>query len=133
MTEKLQELINKPHNSSIYDCMYEVKEFLEQIGEYSKDAKKFISGIEHHQNVFKNGDKLTAYLKHLYTKKYEGIEIPPIKKRNQIFVAMMFSEETDRVYSDVYEPVIQSLNYSAMRIDKKEFLGSIINEILCHL
>lgn len=127
--EKLQELINKPHNSSIYDWMYEVKEFLEQIGEYSKDAKKFISGIEHHQNVFKNGDKLTAYLKHLYTKKYEGIEIPPIKKRNQIFVAMMFSEETDRVYSDVYEPVIQSLNYSAMRIDKKEFLGSIINEI----
>ena len=32
-------------------------------------------------------------------------------------------------YEEVYKPVIQSLNYVAMRIDEKQFNGSIIGEI----
>ena len=54
-------------------------------------------------------------------------------KRNQIFVAMMFAEETASTYENVYKPVIQSLNYSAMRIDEKQFNGSIIGEITAEI
>ena len=46
-----------------------------------------------------------------------------------MFVAMMFSSETDVIYDTVLKPVIQSLNYSALRIDEKQYNGSIINEI----
>ena len=42
---------------------------------------------------------------------------------------MMFSAETDFTYEEVYKPVIQSLNYVTMRIDEKQFNGSIIGEI----
>ena len=55
--------------------------------------------------------------------------LPPITKRSQIFVAMMFSAETDRIYEKVYRPVIQSMDYVALRIDEKQFNGSIIKEI----
>lgn len=70
-----------------------------------------------------------ALLRQLYKKKYDKVSIPPITKRNQIFVAMMFSGETVSTYEQVYKPVIQMLNYSAMRIDEKQFNGSIIGEI----
>ena len=42
---------------------------------------------------------------------------------------MMFSAETDRIYEKVYRPVIQSMDYVALRIDEKQFNGSIIKEI----
>ena len=41
----------------------------------------------------------------------------------------MFAEETASTYEQVYKPVVQSLNYSVMRIDEKQFNGSIIGEI----
>lgn len=42
---------------------------------------------------------------------------------------MKFSAESDSTYEQVYKPIIQSLNYSVMRIDEKQFNGSIIGEI----
>ena len=45
----------------------------------------------------------------------------------------MFAEETVSTYEQVYKPVIQSLNYSAMRIDEKQFNGSIIGEITAEI
>lgn len=74
-----------------------------------------------------------ALLRQLYKRKYDKVSIPPITKRNQIFVAMMFSEETRSTYEQVYKSVIQSLNYTAMRIDEKQFNGSIIGEITAEI
>ena len=42
---------------------------------------------------------------------------------------MMFSDDMSSIYENGYKTVIQSLNYAAMRIDEKEYIGSIINEI----
>lgn len=42
---------------------------------------------------------------------------------------MKFSEDTNTYYESAYKPVIQSMNYTAMRIDEKEYTGSIIEEI----
>ena len=42
---------------------------------------------------------------------------------------MRFSDDLKTFYNDGYKTVIQSLNYSAMRIDEKDFTGSIISEI----
>lgn len=55
--------------------------------------------------------------------------LPAITKRNQVFVAMMFSEVIDAIYENVYKQIIQEHNFLAMRIDQKTFTGSIINEI----
>lgn len=41
----------------------------------------------------------------------------------------MFSANMTSIYENGYKPVIQSLNYAAMRIDEKDFTGSIIDEI----
>ena len=45
----------------------------------------------------------------------------------------MFSDETASTYERVYKPVIQSLNHSVMRIDEKQFNGSIIGEITAEI
>ncbi len=42
---------------------------------------------------------------------------------------MMFSADMTSIYENGYKPVIQSLNYAAMRIDEKDYTGSIIDEI----
>ena len=88
-----------------------------------------IDGIKRQGDAFQRCENLVALLRQLYKKKYDKVSIPPITKRNQIFVAMMFAEETASTYEQVYKPVVQSLNYSVMRIDEKQFNGSIIGEI----
>jgi hypothetical protein len=42
---------------------------------------------------------------------------------------MKFSAETNVIYDSVLKPAIQSLNYTALRIDEKQYNGLIINEI----
>ena len=59
----------------------------------------------------------------IYKKQFDCITLPPITKRNQVFIAMKFSDQTNPYYEEAYKPVIQSLNYSAMRIDEKDFFG----------
>lgn len=127
--EKLKYLIDNPKIPSVSEWVYEVEAFLQEENENSKEAKELIDGIKKHGNVFNRCENLVALLRQLYKKKYDVVSIPPITKRNQIFVAMMFSEETNKFYENAYKPVIQSLNYSVMRIDEKEYAGSIIGEI----
>ena len=106
--EALKKLIDNPKQPTISEWVYEVEAFLEEINE-------------------------VALLRQLYKKKYDRVSIPPISKRNQIFVAMMFSPETASTYEQIYKPVIQSLNFSVMRIDEKQFNGSIIGEITAEI
>lgn len=127
--EALKKLIDSPKQPNISEWVYEVETFLEEINESNEEAWMLIDGIKKQGDVFQRCENLVALLRQLYKKKYDKVFIPPITKRNQIFVAMMFSGETVSTYEQVYKPVIQMLNYSAMRIDEKQFNGSIIGEI----
>ena len=126
--EALKKLIDSPKQPNVSEWVYEVETFLEEINESNEEAWMLIDGIKKQGDVFQRCGNL-ALLRQLYKKKYDKVFIPPITKRNQIFVAMMFSGETVSTYEQVYKPVIQMLNYSAMRIDEKQFNGSIIGEI----
>lgn len=127
--EMLEKLINNPQKPNISEWVYEVEAFLEDIEENNEEAWILIDGIKKQGDAFQRCDNLVALLRQLYKRRYNRVVIPPITKRNQIFVAMMFSEETVSVYEEVYKPIIQSLNYASMRIDEKQFNGSIIGEI----
>lgn len=127
--EVLKNLIDNPKKPNVSEWVYEVEAFLEETNAGNEEAWTLIDGIKKQGDVFQRCDNLIALLKQLYKRKYDKIAIPPITKRNQIFVAMMFSAETSSTYEQVYKPVIQSLNYAAMRIDEKQFNGSIIGEI----
>ena len=127
--EALKKLIDSPKQPNVSEWVYEVETFLEEINESNEEAWMLIDGIKKQGDVFQRCENLVALLRQLYKKKYDKVFIPPITKRNQIFVAMMFSGETVSTYEQLYKPVIQMLNYSAMRIDEKQFNGSIIGEI----
>lgn len=127
--EVLKKLINNPKQPNVSEWVYEVEAFLEEINENNEEAWMLIDGIKKQGDSFQRCENLVALLRQLYKKKYEKVSIPSITKRNQIFVAMMFSAESDSTYEQVYKPIIQSLNYSVMRIDEKQFNGSIIGEI----
>lgn len=131
--ERLKILIDNPKQPNVSEWVYEVEAFLEEIDESDTEAWILIDGIKRQGDAFLRCDNLVALLRQLYKRKYEKVSIPPITKRNQIFVAMMFSEETRSTYEHVYKPVIQSLNYTAMRIDEKQFNGSIIGEITAEI
>lgn len=128
--ERLKGLIDNPKCPNVSEWVYEVEAFLNDIGENDTEARKLIDGIKKQGDAFQRCENLVAWLRRLYKRKYDKITIPPITKRNQIFVAMMFSAETAPVYEQAYKPIIQSLNYAAMRIDEKEYTGSIIGEIV---
>lgn len=130
--EALKKLIDNPKQPNVSEWVYEVEAFLEEINENNEEAWSLIDGIKKQGDTFRRCENLVALLRQLYKKKYDKVSIPPITKRNQIFVAMMFSGETDS-YEQIYKPVIQSLNYSAMRIDEKQFNGSIIGEITAEI
>lgn len=127
--ERLQNLIDNPKKPSVSEWVYEVEAFLEDNDASSDEASMLINGIKQQGDAFNRCDNLVALLRQLYKKKYNGIMIPPITKRNQIFIAMKFSPETNTYYENAYKPVIQSMNYAIMRIDEKEYTGSIIGEI----
>jgi len=131
--EQLEKLISEPKTPTVSEWVYEVETFLHDTNNTSKEAQNLIDKIKLHGNILNFCDNLVALLHQLYKKKYDKITIPPISKRSQIFVAMMFSEETVSTYEEVYKPVIQSLNFTAMRIDEKQFNGSIIGEITAEI
>lgn len=127
--EKLKDLIDNAKKPTIYEWVYDVETFLNQIKKQTKESATLIANIKQFENNFGGCDKLSALLKQLYKNEYNHVELPAITKRNQIFVAMMFSADMSSIYENGYKTVIQSLNYSAMRIDEKDYTGLIINEI----
>lgn len=127
--EWLKQLIDNPKKPNVSEWVYEVESFLKDTNELDRESMELIDGIKQQGDHFNRCENLVALLKQLYKRKYDGISLPPITKRNQIFVAMMFSGNVNLMYDAVYKPTIQSLNYTAMRIDEKQYNGSIIAEI----
>ncbi len=131
MTDKdrLKDLIDNAKKPSVNEWVYNVEAFLGDTKSSTKEASTLIENIKFQGDEFQYCANLIAWLRQLYKRKYDNVEIPPITKRNQIFVAMMFSADMTSIYENGYKPVIQSLNYAAMRIDEKDYTGSIIDEI----
>lgn len=131
MNEKqvLQDLIQNNKQPNVNEWVYNVEAFLRDTKEETKEVTDLIKQIKLHGDSFQNCANLIAWLKQLYKRKYDGVSLPAITKRNQIFVAMMFSDNFIDIYEQGYKQVIQSLNYACMRIDEKDFAGLIINEI----
>lgn len=127
--EILKNLIDNNKKPTVAEWVFNVESFLKEIEEGTKETSEYIEKIKQFGDKFQYCENLVAWLRQLYKRKYDSIEVPPITKRNQIFVAMMFSDETNDVYQNCYKKVIQSLNYVCMRIDEKAFTGSIISEI----
>lgn len=127
--EILKNLIDNNKKPTVADWVFNVESFLKEIEEGTKETSEYIEKIKQFGDEFQYCENLVAWLRQLYKRKYDSIDVPPITKRNQIFVAMMFSDETNDVYQNCYKKVIQSLNYACMRIDEKDFTGSIISEI----
>jgi len=71
----------------------------------------------------------------LTTKGYEFLEsLKHYKaKSSQGFVAMWFNENMDKVYDSGLRPAIQDAGYDAMRIDKKEHINKIDDEIIAEI
>lgn len=127
--ELLKKLIDEPKKPNVTEWVYEVEAFLEEIEESNAEACNLIDNIKRYGDTFNRCSNLVALLRQLYKRKYSKVALPPISKRNQIFIAMMFSDETNIFYENAYKLVIQAMNYAVMRIDEKEYAGSIINEI----
>lgn len=127
--EILKNLIDNNKKPTVAEWVFNVESFVKEIEEETKETSEYIEKIKQFGDKFQYCENLVAWLRQLYKRKYDSIEVPPITKRNQIFVAMMFSDETNDVYQNCYKKVIQSLNYACMRIDEKDFTGSIISEI----
>lgn len=128
--EMLKKLIDKPKQPNLAEWVYAVEDFLVDTKEITPEASGYIKDLKSPQgDAFGKSANLIAILNRLNKRKYDSISLPPITKRNQIFVAMWFNDEMDKIYNEAYEPVIQSLNYAAMRIDRKEYNDSIMGEI----
>ncbi len=110
----------------IFDWVYEAEVFLKDRDLIDDEIDLYIRSVKQSADVFDDLKKLLACLK----SKNVGLVIPAITGRNQIFVAMWFSDEMHEYYENGYVPAIQYCNYSCRRIDEKQFNGSIIEEIV---
>lgn len=134
-TDVLSKLIEKGEDTVAFlgdpqklaDWVAEVESFLINENKLTHDSAIFIKNVKSQGLQSRDIYNLIAYLKQLGS----NTHLPQITKRNQIFVAMWFGTEMDTVYNNAYKPVIQSLNFAAMRIDEKAFNTSIMDEI-CH-
>ncbi len=54
-------------------------------------------------------------------------------RSRQGFVAMWFDPSMDKVYEDGIKPAIEAAGYEARRIDRKEFVGGVFDEIMAEI
>ena len=107
--EKLKELIDNSKKPTVSEWVYEVEAFLEEINEPDTEAWTLIDRIKQQGDHFNRCENLTALLRQLYKRKYEKVAAKLPKKTNQIFVAMMFSDEMSDFYDQAYKPISEDL------------------------
>lgn len=131
MKEKLKDLIDNQLKPNPVEWAMDSEDALSELDLLSDEAKKHIDAIKAHNGVFQqNNDALTAILKRAYKTISVTIAPPEIKTRHQVFVAMQFDEERNRLYSEALTPVVQAANYSIVKVDEQEYEGSIIGKIV---
>ena len=88
--ETLKNLIDNAKQPNVTEWVFNVETFLRDTKEGVKETSEYIASIKRFGDEFQHCANLIAWLRQLYKRKYDGIEIPAITKRNQIFMAMMF-------------------------------------------
>lgn len=128
---ELQQLIDNPLQPNPSEWAMDAEDALSELDMLSDEAKKHIDNIKAHGGAFpQHNDALTAILKRAYKSVANVITPPPIKSRHQVFVAMKFDDERERLYKDILTPVVQSANFSIVKVNDQEYEGSIIGKIV---
>ena len=60
-------------------------------------------------------------------------QLGALGRSRQAFVAMWFDKSTEKAFKRGIEPAIEDAGYEARRIDQKEFLGKVDDEILAEI
>lgn len=130
---EIKRLMDNPLKPNASEWAMDAEDVLSEINMLTDESKKAIKDIK-----FFNGqgvgaskvDVLVAFLKRAYNKITPSIAPPPIKSRHQVFVAMRFDNERERLYKDVLTPIVQAANYSIIKVNDQEYEGSIIGKII---
>lgn len=130
---ELKRLIDNPLQPNASEWAMDSEYVLSEVNQLSDEAKEAIEKVK-----FFNGqgvgeakvDVLKVLLKRAYNTIDTTIAPPPIKSRHQIFVAMRFDEERERLFREVLTPVVQATNYSIVKVNDQEFEGSIIGKVI---
>ncbi|MDL2288023.1 hypothetical protein LJC32_01415 [Oscillospiraceae bacterium OttesenSCG-928-F05] len=132
MQEQLHDLITNPKQPDLLQWAARAESFLKKTENLDRQAKICLRDIRAFQDnaAINRYSEFLALLTQLYNDTYNTIVPPKQNKPKQIFVAMRFIDATDSpIYDDVLVPIIKSLGYEPMRIDKKQHDNLIINEI----
>ncbi|MDC7951159.1 hypothetical protein PAA26_03680 [Methanomassiliicoccaceae archaeon COG_1] len=130
MFKNLEELIEQSNHlqsdRQIYIWVYEAELFFKESNVDNRELYRLIAQVKEYGGSFDYLNRLRALINTLN----HTLTLPEITERNQVFVAMWFSEEMQNYYDNGYVPAIKECNYSCRRIDEKQFNGSIIEEIV---
>ena len=131
MKDRLKKMIENQLRPNPAEWAMDAEDVLTELNMLSDEARKHIDNVKTHNGAFpQHNDALTAILKRAYKSITVTIAPPEIKTRYQVFVAMRFDDERNRLYNDVLTPVVQAANYSIVKVDDQEYEGSIIGKIV---
>ncbi len=81
---------------------------------------------QHSSGTYPNRINLSA---RIYVEEQLGV----VGRSRQGFVAMWLDESMDMVYEDGIAPALKSAGYKSLRIDRKEYLGNVTDEIVAEI
>jgi hypothetical protein len=97
----------------------DVEQWLKENNKLTAEIVKDLEKIKAHGNAFKTSFDVVAYLE----------KCQETSKSKNIFVAMWFCPDMDKIYKDTYKPVIESLGYEAIRVDEQKYNDLIVEQI----
>ena len=131
LRNELKRLIDNPLKPTPSEWAMNAEDVLDEMNSLSEEARKYIKKIKMHGGAFtQNNDALVAILKRVYKAVAVTIVPPPIKTKHQVFVAMKFDDERERLYKEILTPVVQSVKYSIIKVNEQEYEGSVIEKII---
>lgn len=129
--DEFERLIRYPKEPNPVEWAMDAEDALVEVNALSAEAKGYINNIKAHNGAFQQDiNGLVAILKRVVKNVIPQIKAPEIKTRHQVFVAMMFDDERQRLYKDVLKPVVNGLNFAITKVDDEEYEGSIIGRIV---
>lgn len=128
---ELKRLIDNPLKPNPSEWAMDAEDVLSEMNLLTEETKHHIDNIKTHNGAFpQHTDALCAILKRAYRSVANIVTPPPIKSRHQVFVAMWFNDEQERIYKEVLMPVVQASNYSIIKVNEQEYEGSIIGKVV---
>lgn len=133
LVETIQQLIDNPLKPNPSEWAMACEEVIDEVGDSDLKERAYvhIDNIQTHNGAFpQHNNSLIGLLKRAQKKIVPVITPPPIKHRNQVFVAMKFDGERERLYEEVLTPCVRDHNYCIVKVNDQEFEGSIMSKIV---